>query len=144
MWRLALERGLSGLVAKRLREARLDALFAQIAKTGAIAPEQVTKLRSELEANLRQAEAEGGPYVDVLSVALRELTSRVPHLREAVQGVGRAAADAAAKTAEAAKAEVQRAAAEVERRRRAPGVAANSSETDVIDTVAVAAPVDRP
>ena len=138
MWRMALERGLSAIVAKQLREARLDALFAQVGKMGAMKPEQITKLRAELEANLRKAEAEGGPYADVLTVALRELTGRLPDVREALNGVGRAAAEAASKTADAARAEVRRAAQEVAAKRQP-----STNGDDVIDTEVVRTPGSR-
>ncbi len=112
MWRQALERGLGGLIAKQLLAGKVDLVFGPIERAGALKPEQLAKLRAELTANLQKAEAEGAPYADVVTVAVRELTARWPEVRDAFAGVGRAAVDAAQKAAEAARAEVQKAAAE--------------------------------
>ena len=120
MWRQAFERGLAGLVAKQLLASRLDRVFGPIERAGALKPEQLATLRAELTANLQRAEAEGAPYVDVLSTATRELLARWPDVREAFAGVGRVALDAAIKAADAARAEVQRAAAEAATQRSNP------------------------
>ncbi len=117
MWRQALERGLAGLVAKQLLAGKVDLVFAPIERAGALKPEQLAKLRAELTANLQKAEAEGAPYTDVVTVALRELVTRWPEVRDAVAGVGRVAADAAHKATEAARAEVYKAAAEATAKR---------------------------
>ena len=61
MWRHALERGLSGLIARQLLDGRIEAIFGQIDRAGALPPERLAKLRAELTANLHQAEADGKP-----------------------------------------------------------------------------------
>ena len=117
MWWQALERGLAGAVAKQLLAGKVDLVFAPIERAGALRPEQLAKLRAELTANLQKAEAEGAPYVDMVSVAAREMLTRWPDVRDAVVGVGRVAVDAAQKAAEAARAEVQKAAADAAAKR---------------------------
>ena len=112
MWRKAFERGVAGLIAKQLLASKVDAIFAPIERAGALKPEQAAKLRAELTANLQKAEAEGAPYADVVTVAMRELLVRWPDVRDAFTGVGRAALEAAQKAAEAARAEVAKAASE--------------------------------
>ncbi len=117
MWWQALERGLAGAVAKQLLAGKVDLVFAPIERAGALKPEQLAKLRAELTANLQKAEAEGAPYVDMVTVAAREMLTRWPDVRDAVAGVGRVAVDAAHKAAEAARAEVQKAAADAAAKR---------------------------
>lgn len=117
MWRVALERGLAGIVAKQLLASRVDMVFAPIERSGALKPEQLAKLKAELTANLQKAEAEGKPYVDILSVALGELLSRWPDVKVALAGVSQVAVEAAQKATEAARQEVQRVAEQAQKPR---------------------------
>ena len=87
MMRQGLEKGLAALIARFLLESRHEALFASIARAGALPPEEIDRLREETLAHLRAVRDEGAPYADAMMVALREIGSAVldgsPGLRAA-------------------------------------------------------------
>ncbi len=73
MMRQGLEKGVAALIARFLLESRSDAIFASIARAGALPPEEIDKLREETLAHLREVRDEGAPYADAMVVALREI-----------------------------------------------------------------------
>lgn len=73
MLRHAIERGISGLIARWMLQGRAEAVFASIARAGALSPEEIAQLRAETLAHLQAVEKEGAPYAEMVLAAAREL-----------------------------------------------------------------------
>lgn len=102
MFRNVFERGLASVVARWMLDGGADAVLERIARSGALKPEEIEKLRIETRAHLERVREEGAPYVDVVTAALSEVLAHVPDARDALRTAGRIAATVAAKSAEAA------------------------------------------
>lgn len=66
------------MVARWMLDGSAEALIERVAKSGALTPQQLEKLRTETLDNLRKVKDEGAPYADMATAALREVIGHVP------------------------------------------------------------------
>ena len=78
MFRQGFEKGLASVVARWMLDGSAEALIERVARSGALTPEQLEKLRTETLDNLRKVKDEGAPYADMATAALREVMGHVP------------------------------------------------------------------
>ncbi len=133
MLRVALERGLSSLIARWMLKGRADELLDQVARAGALPPDEIEALRVSTRARLERLEAEGAPYADLVVDAVSGVRAAMPDLgsmlRSADTELARTVAAAVAEGMSQRAAEAARAAvADLERRRAASTGASDDAE----------------
>ena len=130
MIRDGFEKGLASIVARWMLDGSAQAVIDRVAKSGALPPEQLEKLRADTLDHLHKVRDEGAPYADMATAALREIVGHVPlgslwsgavaaaasvpwkeAAAPAAQAAARAALHIAARSAEAAAARAQELAA---------------------------------
>ena len=116
MLRIALERGLSSLIAKWMLEGRADTVLTRVAKSGALPAEELEALRAQTTARLTQVRDDGAPYADMVTDAIGGLRASVPDFA------------AILRTADGSNARVVAAAVAEELARRASGLARAAAE----------------
>ncbi|MCO4760072.1 MAG: hypothetical protein KC502_01095 [Myxococcales bacterium] len=116
MLRVALERGLSALVARWMLEGRADAVLDRVMQSGALSAVEVEKLRKQTLARLHQVSEDGAPYADMVGAALSGMRTALPDVAQVLRSTdaGSARVIAAAVADELARraAEAARSAAE--------------------------------
>jgi len=80
MLRIALERGLSSLIAQWMLDGRADGVLDRVARAGALPPEEIEALRVQTAARLQKVREEGAPYADMVTDALGGMRSALPEL----------------------------------------------------------------
>ena len=80
MLRIALERGLSSMIAKWMLEGRADSVLDRVVKSGALPPEEIAALRAQTTTRLQQVRDEGAPYADMIAEALGGVRAALPDL----------------------------------------------------------------
>lgn len=98
MIRDGFEKGLSSLVARWMLDGSAESVLERVAKSGALPPEQVEKLRQDTLEHLQKVRDDGAPYADMATAALRELLGHVP-LAAVVSGAAAAASETIPKAA---------------------------------------------
>jgi len=85
MLRIALERGLSSLIAKWMLEGRADIVLDRVAKAGALPPEEIEALRLQTAVRLEQVRDDGALYADMVTDALSGVRAALPDLASIMQ-----------------------------------------------------------
>ncbi len=80
MLRIALERGLSSMIAKWMLDGRADTVLDRVVKSGALPPAEIAALRAQTNARLQQVRDEGAPYADMIAEALGGVRAALPDL----------------------------------------------------------------
>lgn len=78
MIREGFEKGLASVVARWMLQGGADTVLDRVAKSGALPPEQLEKLRQDTLAHLHKVKDDGAPYADMATAALREIAGHVP------------------------------------------------------------------
>jgi len=77
IWKKIASKALSSAVAKGLLTINRQDLWEQVARTESLTPQQIEKLRGEIDEALRKVEAAGRQERDLVVKAARELVAQV-------------------------------------------------------------------
>ncbi len=90
MIRDGFEKGLASVVARWMLQGGAESVLDRVAKSGALHPEQLEKLRKDTLDHLIKVREDGAPYADMATAALREIAGHLP-LGAVFSGVAAAA-----------------------------------------------------
>lgn len=77
MLRHILERGLASAVSHILLQTRLDSLFEQVRRVGAMSDQQLEQLRRDTQSRLAEVEREGRESLELLQRLVGDLVGRL-------------------------------------------------------------------